>query len=319
MGQHGKPGTTMVQQRATRANTQHAQRAFERLEAAPGVLTMIFAALLEDPADLARTGAVCRFWRTTAASEVLWRQCCERWPLLAALKARRPAVSWRQLYAQRAGADRELLAAAASPDFGKPTPASTRSDYLVGIELKFGDNNVVPPMLVELDEAAGGPGGLADPQWPGPGKLVETTLATQPTLDGVVRDINPDENDGDAVEVVRHAQLNLYLVRKSDGKCMTLGHPEGMITDEVTPDGETPGDMELKTGGTVEGMSFTGFLLATFYIRTFRDPMDRLTCKPISILIYLYDQNEPGDTDNVLNVTDLLFHIEHPSCAALWK
>jgi hypothetical protein len=91
-----------------------------RLEGTPGMLATIFESLVAEPSDLARAGAVSREWR--AAGDTLWQPCCAWWPLAAALKARQhavwicgypciPLITWRQLYAQRAEANRQLVVA----------------------------------------------------------------------------------------------------------------------------------------------------------------------------------------------------------------
>jgi hypothetical protein len=113
----------MAARRRARCHANTALAARERVEAAPGLLATVFAALVQPKIsrlpggkwvkhlhaydelysaapgrtgsmladlaiDLSRAGATSRAWRAAAAGHVLWERCCRRWPLLAVLKAR---------------------------------------------------------------------------------------------------------------------------------------------------------------------------------------------------------------------------------------
>ena len=118
----------MAARRRARRHANAALAARERVEAAPGLLATVFAALVQPKIsrspgghwakwghaydewysaapgrtgsahstcmladlaiDLSRAGATSRAWRAAAAGHVLWERCCRRWPLLAVLKAR---------------------------------------------------------------------------------------------------------------------------------------------------------------------------------------------------------------------------------------
>lgn len=251
------------------------------------------------------------------------------------MKLRRPAASWRQLYAQRAESQRQLELAAAAPRFGES--GGRRSDYLVGVEVRIGDHQLPLGLLMELDEEPD------EVHFDNGNVILSHQFPSEPT----VEDIFSEDSD-------QSAQLTLCLVRKLDGKCLVL--VKNGVTNEFfgakvvqqmfgaddlpKHDGHVclaPSVVSLQWCDTMMGVSWASFAFGRLYARRCPSPgcrcafdeqmMDPETgfectcgigtgCKLVGVVFELY--KEEVEHGKIHSVSELLHSVEHPSSVACW-
>ena len=151
------------------------------------------------------------------------------------------ALSWRQLYVQRVGAD-ELHARRSENDPNQEYAQldNMRGGYLVGAEIRIPHQNsgaqgpgdltrggspgpVLPPLLMELDGDWDHDGdNNGDFSFRSGSQLLhmEFPADVDTTVDGLIKASVVD--DQDCWDLRRDVLIRLFLFRKRDGKCLTL-------------------------------------------------------------------------------------------------
>ena len=164
--------------------------------------------------DLARVSAVSRCWREVALDERLWQALCAQYPLIGVLKTQPGcARTWRALLVQHLVADSTLAQ--------DPTTA-VASDYQMGIELSINDGASDPDggawipvfsALVPLAPAVETDSG----SWPR-----RATAFWQPGVHDLVAVARVEQHGQPRYSGAQRLRLRLLLVRRSDGKMLTL-------------------------------------------------------------------------------------------------
>jgi hypothetical protein len=104
----------------------------ERVLTANDHMTSVLRALLL-PADIGAAAQVCTVWRDVCESDELWQDACRRsqFDLLQAVQARDACtLSWKQLWVQRAMAERR-----ATTDAAAPVSPALRTEYEISVDV----------------------------------------------------------------------------------------------------------------------------------------------------------------------------------------